>query len=93
MVVEQPTCWEFISGCVNYRPGEETYRCDLVATSLATVCARVDSGVTWKTGYESFPSNMPLSDRITDMKWMHDDRRSGRAVFFVRSCVDVSIDR
>ena len=42
--------------------------CDFVATSFATVCARVDSGVTWNTGKESFPSYMPRVERITVMK-------------------------
>lgn len=31
-------------------------RCERVATSLATVWARVENGVTWKTGNESLPS-------------------------------------
>jgi hypothetical protein len=61
-------------------------RCDRVATSLATVCARVEYGLTWKTGKESLPSFTPRSDRMTDMKWMQDERRSGREVDFVRSC-------
>jgi len=39
-----------------------------VATSLATVWARVETGVTWKTGYESLPSFMPRSERMTEMK-------------------------
>ena len=52
--------------------------CDFVATSFATVWARVESGVTWKTGKESFPSNMPRVERMTVMKWMQVFRRSGR---------------
>jgi len=39
-----------------------------VATSFATQWARVAYGLTWKTGNESFPSPMPLSERITEMK-------------------------
>jgi len=53
-------------------------RCDFVATSLATVCARVESGVTWKTGKESFPSIMPRVDRMTVIKWMQVLRSRGR---------------
>lgn len=60
-------------------------RCDFVATSFATVWARVESGVTWKTGKESFPSNMPRVDRMTVMKWMQVFRRSGRDDDFVSS--------
>lgn len=44
------------------------YRCDLVATTLATVWARVDVGLTWNTGKESLPSTKPRVERITDMK-------------------------
>lgn len=61
-------------------------RCERVATSLATVWARVESGLTWKTGYESAPSFMPRSERITLMKWMQEERRSGREAVEVRSC-------
>jgi hypothetical protein len=43
-------------------------RCERVATSLATVCARVLNGLTWNTGKESLPSLTPRSDRMTDMK-------------------------
>lgn len=60
-------------------------RCDFVATSFATVCASVDSGVTWNTGNESLPSYMPLVDRITVMKWMHVFRSSGREEDLVSS--------
>lgn len=60
-------------------------RCERVATSLATVCARVLNGLTWKTGKESLPSLTPRSDRMTDMKWIQDERSSGREVDFVRS--------
>lgn len=63
-----------------------TYLWDLVATNLAVVCASVENGFTWKTGYESFPSVTPRSERMTEMKWIQEERRSGRAVFFVRSC-------
>lgn len=61
-------------------------RCERVATSLATVWARVLKGLTWKTGYESLPSFTPLSERMTDMKWMQDERRRGREVDFVSNC-------
>jgi hypothetical protein len=61
-------------------------RWERVATSFATVCASVENGVMWKTGKESLPSFMPRSDRITLMKWMHEERRRGREVDFVRSC-------
>lgn len=53
-------------------------RCDFVATSLATVWARVDNGVTWKTGKESLPSYMPRVDKMTVIKWMQVLRRRGR---------------
>jgi hypothetical protein len=59
--------------------------CDLVATSLATVCARVERGVTWNTGNESFPSYMPRVERMTEMKWIHVFRRRGKEEDFVRS--------
>ena len=52
-------------------------RCERVAQSLATVCARVLNGVTWKTGNESWPFSTPRSERITLMKWMQLDERSG----------------
>lgn len=61
----------------------------LVATSLATVCASVFIGVMWKTGNESLPSNMPLVDSITEMKWMQVFRSSGSDEDFVRSFVSV----
>lgn len=61
-------------------------RWERVATSLATVCARVLKGFTWKTGKESLPSFTPRSDRMTDMKWMQEERRRGRDVDFVSSC-------
>ena len=60
-------------------------RWERVATSLATVWASVLKGFTWKTGKESLPSFTPRSDRMTDMKWIQDDRRSGRDVDLVRS--------
>jgi hypothetical protein len=61
-------------------------RCERVATSFAIVCASVLKGFTWKTGKESCPSFTPRSDRITLMKWMHDERSSGRDVDLVKSC-------
>lgn len=57
----------------------------LVATSFATVWARVLSGVTWKTGNESLPSCMPRVERMTLMKWMQVLRRRGSEDDFVRS--------
>ena len=60
-------------------------RWDLVATSFATVCARVESGVTWNTGKESFPSNIPRVDRMTVMKWMQVLCRRGRDEDLVKS--------
>lgn len=60
-------------------------RWERVATSLATVWARVENGLMWKTGKESLPSFTPRSERITDMKWMQEERRRGRDVDFVRS--------
>lgn len=59
--------------------------CERVATSFATVWARVEKGLTWKTGKESLPSFTPRSERMTEMKWMQEERRSGRDVDFVRS--------
>lgn len=61
-------------------------RCDRVATSLATVWARVLKGLTWKTGNESLPSFTPRSERMTEMKWMQEERRRGREVDFVSNC-------
>ena len=58
-------------------------RCERVAQSFATVCARVLKGVTWKTGYESLPSSTPRSERMTEMKWMH--------VFESKGMADVSV--
>jgi hypothetical protein len=66
-------------------------RCERVATSFATVCARVLKGFTWNTGKLSCPSFTPRSERMTDMKWMQDERRSGRDVDFVRSCKGWSV--
>ena len=64
----------------------ETYRWERVATSLATVWARVEKEFMWKTGKGSLPSFMPRSERMTDMKWMQEERRWGREEDFVRSC-------
>ena len=63
-------------------------RWERVATSFATVCARVLTGVTWKTGYESWPSFRPRSERIIEMKWMHVSVKSGMEELSVSSCVD-----
>lgn len=60
-------------------------RCERVATSLATVCASVLYGFTWNTGNESLPSFTPRSDRMTDIKWMQDERSNGSDVDLVRS--------
>lgn len=43
-------------------------RWERVATSLATVWARVEKGFTWNTGNESLPSLTPRSERMTLMK-------------------------
>jgi hypothetical protein len=76
--------------------------CERVATSLATVCARVERGVTWKTvdvnqcvfwciryvclpGNESFPSPIPLSLRMTEMKWIQLDFNRGKLELLIRS--------
>lgn len=63
-----------------------TDRCDLVATTLATVCARVEPGCTWNTGNESLPSTNPRVDRITEMKWVQVLRSRGSEEDRVRSC-------
>lgn len=60
-------------------------RWDLVATSFATVYARVECGVTWKTGNESFPSYMPRVESMTVMKWMQVLRSRGKEVDLVSS--------
>lgn len=60
-------------------------RWERVATIFAMVWARVLVGLTWKTGYESWPSFIPRSERITVMKWMHEESRRGRAEVLVRS--------
>lgn len=77
-------------------------RWERVATSLATVCASVEKGVTWKTvvvldkslnlnyavclpGNESFPSPIPRSLRITEMKWIQLDFNNGKLLLFVSS--------
>lgn len=60
-----------------------------VATSLATVWARVFIGVTWKTGNESFPSNIPLVDKMTEMKCIHVFRSRGSDEDFVSNFVSV----
>lgn len=62
-------------------------RWERVATSLATVCARVLCGVTWKTGYESLPSFIPRSERMTEMKCMQDESNRGSAEVSVVSCI------
>jgi hypothetical protein len=63
-------------------------RWERVATSFATVWARVLTGVTWKTGYESWPSFRPRSERMMEMKWMHVSVRRGMEELSVSSCVD-----
>lgn len=63
-----------------------TYRCDRVATIFATVCAKVDPGLTWKTGNESFPSIKPRVDRMTEMKCVQVFCKRGSEEDRVRSC-------
>lgn len=72
------------------RCDEKTYRWARVATSLATVWARVEYGLTWKTGKESLPSFIPRFERMTEMKWMQVFSRSGAELDLVRSCYDKS---
>lgn len=60
------------------------YLCACVATIFATVWAKEDSGLTWKTGYESFPSLNPLSVKITVRKWKHDALSKGIELDLVR---------
>lgn len=66
--------------------GESTthIRCARVATNFATVWARVECGLTWKTGKESRPSSTPRSDKMTEIKCMQDDCNSGKLVREVR---------
>jgi hypothetical protein len=59
----------------------------VVATSLATVWARVEYGLTWKTGNESFPFSTPRSERMTEIKWIQVDLRCGRLLVLVRCLV------
>ena len=47
----------------------------------------MEKGFTWKTGKLSWPSSTPRSERMTEMKWMHEERRRGSEVDLVRSCV------
>lgn len=70
--------------------GESTIhmRWERVAQSLATVWASVLTGVTWKTGYESWPSFTPRSVRMMEMKCMQVSLRSGMEELSVSSCVD-----
>lgn len=58
-------------------------RCERVATSLATVWASVLKESTWNTGKESCPSFTPRSERITEMKWIQEDRSRGSDVDLV----------
>lgn len=58
----------------------------LVATSLATVWASVEYGLTWNTGKESLPSFIPRVERMTEMKWMQVLSRNGAELDLVRSC-------
>lgn len=60
-------------------------RWDLVATSFATVCARVEYGLTWKTGKESLPFSTPRSERMRETKDIQDELRSGKLLVLVRS--------
>lgn len=62
------------------------HRWALVATSFATVCARVEYGLMWKTGKESLPSFMPRVERMTEMKWMQVLSSKGAELDLVRSC-------
>lgn len=57
-----------------------------MAQSLATVWARVLMGFTWKTGYESWPSLRPRSERMMEMKWMQLEPRRGIEELSVSSC-------
>lgn len=66
-------------------------RWERVATSFATVWASVLNGFTWKTGKESLPSFTPRSERMTDMKWIQEERRRGRDVDVVSSCSGTSV--
>jgi len=63
-------------------------RWERVATSFATVWARVLIGVTWKTGYESWPSFRPRSERMIEMKCMHVSVSSGMDELSVSSCME-----
>jgi hypothetical protein len=45
-------------------------------------------GVTWKTGYESWPSFTPRSERMMEMKWMHVSLSSGMEELSVSSCTE-----
>lgn len=65
-------------------------RWERVAHSLATAWARVEKGVTWNTGYESLPSNMPRSERMTPMKWRQVEWSKGMAEVSVSSYYKVS---
>lgn len=79
--------WPGEGGMLDAGEGASTIhiRWERVAQSFATVCARVLNGVTWKTGKESLPSVMPRSERMTEMKWMHEDVSSGIEEVSVRS--------
>lgn len=56
-----------------------------MATTLATVWARVEPGFTWKTGKESLPSIKPRVDKITEMKLVQGLCKSGSDEDRVRS--------
>ena len=53
--------------------------------------ARVESGVTWKTGNESLPSYMPRVESMTVIKWMQVFLRSGREEDFVSSLTSTEL--
>ena len=61
-----------------------------MATNFATVCANVEWGLIWKTGYESLPSFIPRVDKTTEIKCMHVFSSKGAELDFVRSCHTVS---
>lgn len=80
-----------VAGVEGEGEGDSTthIRWDFVATSRATVWARVDCGETWKTGKESLPSIVPRSVSITEIKWMHVPCSRGRLLVLVRSFTSV----
>lgn len=74
-----------VAGDGETEPSTTHIRCDRVAISFATVCAKDEYWLTWNTGNASRPFSNPRSFKITEIKCMQDDCSKGALAALVRS--------